>query len=373
MFALEPIGKRTGQKKPDHELSRWAISAFSSFPLFQRCSCTCLASLEHVGNIYGEIWIPGVKSTFWEICIITEQHILSPWCLKGPRLLRKYETSQKVQKGFQRAHLRKCALVKESGTMTLSCEMTWAIFRRQSQALKDSDEVGLAASSSKIKSVRQEKRSSGLQAEAARWGLAQCLEWIGICSTDYRRWLKNGWYRMMLLLTVPNLRCVYLFWNGPRLRPTWRVLLNQWRQMAWPGRRANMSPSWLLVDVTRNVMKCRTVSYGLYDKAMMSQLFGRKKMFVPGSEAWQAFGPWLLWWGVVWTLRTQCSWGHTWFAGMLIIFYILTYQSSKSLNHDPLSISSANDYHYRHPLPGHTWPTQRCKILVPILFLLFVS
>lgn len=177
MFALEPTGKRTGQKKPDHELSSWAISALSQFPPVSdvqlhlpRKSWTCRRYL-------WEIWIPGVKSTFWEICIITDQRILAPWCLKGPRLPRTYETSQKIQKGFQRAHLRKCALVKESGTMTLSCEMTWSIFRRQSQALKDSDEFGLAASSSKIKSVRQEKRSSGLQAEAARWGLAQCLEW----------------------------------------------------------------------------------------------------------------------------------------------------------------------------------------------------
>ena len=178
MFALEPIGKRTGQKKPDHESEKdmelptlghqriISVSPVSDVQLhLPRKSWTCRRYL-------WEIWIPGVKSTFWEICIITEQHILAPWCLKGPRLPRTYETSQKIQKGFQRAHLRKCALVKESGTMTLSCEMTWAIFRRQSQALKDSDEVGLAASSSKIKSVRQEKRSSGLQAEAARWGLA---------------------------------------------------------------------------------------------------------------------------------------------------------------------------------------------------------
>ena len=49
--------------------------------------------------------------------------------------------------------------------------------RRQSQALEDSDEVGLVARFSKINRVRQEKRSSGLHAEAERWGLAQCMEW----------------------------------------------------------------------------------------------------------------------------------------------------------------------------------------------------
>ena len=63
--------------------------------------------------------------------------------------------------------------------------------------------------------------------------------------------------------------------------------------------------------------------------------------------------------------------------GVYAHIYKFIYQSLKSLNIHPPGVSSdpaiPNDYHYHHLLPGHTSPLQRCKILVPVLFLLSVS
>ena len=78
----------------------------------------------------------------------------------------------------------------------------------------------------------------------------------------------------MLLLTVPNLRCVYLLkWPKTSAHMAGAAQSVAADGLAWPK---SKHESQLIMR--RCNEKWRTISYDLFDKAMMSQLFGGIKL-----------------------------------------------------------------------------------------------
>lgn len=214
MFALEPIGTKKSRimsRKKTWSCPLWAISALSQFPLFQMCSCTCLASLEHVGDIYersesqgwralsGKFVSSLLNNTFWPLDVSKAQgcheHMKLPKRSKKDSSVLTWENAR----GWKNLARWRC-LVKWLGpSFADNHRLSRTLMRLVWQpALQRSRVWG------------RKKDPAGCRQKQRVEDLHNVWNGIGFCSMDYRRWLKNGWYRMMLLLTVPNLRCVYL-------------------------------------------------------------------------------------------------------------------------------------------------------------------